>query len=103
VYALIVARRMKAQSLYEPVFYDWAFHVIVPFVTYLLLIIAAILAQLYPAIVEYVVAASGLILLFIGIHNAWDGVSYHVFVGRSMRPSTEETPHPGAPEKGRTQ
>jgi hypothetical protein len=26
--------------------------------------------------------AAALLLLFIGIHNAWDGVSYHVFVSR---------------------
>jgi hypothetical protein len=26
------------------------------------------------------VAAAALLLLFIGIHNAWDAVTYHVFV-----------------------
>jgi hypothetical protein len=25
---------------------------------------------------------TALLLLFIGIHNAWDAVSYHVFVSR---------------------
>ena len=28
------------------------------------------------------VGAAALLLLFIGIHNAWDGVAYHVFVTR---------------------
>jgi hypothetical protein len=28
----------------------------------------------------FAVAASALLLLFIGIHNAWDAVSYHVFI-----------------------
>jgi hypothetical protein len=26
------------------------------------------------------VAASVLVLLFVGIHNAWDAIAYHVFV-----------------------
>jgi hypothetical protein len=28
------------------------------------------------------VAAASLLLLFIGIHNAWDAVSYHVFFSK---------------------
>jgi hypothetical protein len=28
------------------------------------------------------VAAAALLLLFIGIHNSWDAVTYHVFVNR---------------------
>ena len=29
------------------------------------------------------IAAAGLLLLFVGIHNAWDSIVYHVFVNRS--------------------
>ena len=29
------------------------------------------------------IAAAGLLLLFVGIHNAWDSTVYHVFVNRS--------------------
>jgi hypothetical protein len=28
------------------------------------------------------IGAAALLLLFIGIHNAWDAVTYHVFVKR---------------------
>ena len=28
------------------------------------------------------VAAAALLLLFVGIHNAWDAITYHVFVNR---------------------
>ena len=28
------------------------------------------------------VAAAALLLLFIGIHDAWDAITYHVFVNR---------------------
>jgi hypothetical protein len=30
----------------------------------------------------FAVAAISLVLLFVGIHNSWDAVSYHVLVGR---------------------
>jgi hypothetical protein len=30
----------------------------------------------------FVVGAATLLLLFVGIHNAWDAVTYHVFVNR---------------------
>jgi hypothetical protein len=30
----------------------------------------------------FVVGAATLLLLFVGIHNAWDAVAYHVFVSR---------------------
>ena len=28
------------------------------------------------------VAAAALLLLFVGMHNAWDAITYHVFVNR---------------------
>jgi hypothetical protein len=30
----------------------------------------------------FAVGAAALLLLFVGIHNAWDAVTYHVFVNR---------------------
>jgi len=33
----------------------------------------------------FAVGASALILLFVGIHNAWDAVTYHVFVAGTNR------------------
>jgi hypothetical protein len=31
------------------------------------------------------VGAAALLLLFIGIHNAWDAVTYHIFVVRKRQ------------------
>jgi len=31
----------------------------------------------------FIVGIGALLLLFTGIHNAWDAVVYHVFTGRS--------------------
>ncbi len=37
----------------------------------------------------FLVAAAALLLLFIGFHNAWDAVTYHVFVRRGQDGGTE--------------
>jgi hypothetical protein len=80
VYSVVVARRMRVQKAYQPVFEDWLFHVLLPFAAYTILAISAYVAhsQARPAL--FLVGAATLLLLFIGIHNAWDAVTYHVFV-----------------------
>jgi len=35
----------------------------------------------------FAVGAAAAVLLFVGIHNAWDAVTYHVFVKRNDQPS----------------
>ena len=82
VYAVVVARRMRAQTAYRPVFYDWLFHVLLPFAAYAVLAGSAFAARPYTRAALFLVGAASLLLLFVGIHNAWDGVTYHVFVRR---------------------
>ena len=86
VYSLIVARRMRAQTLYRPVFEDWLCHAILPFIGYAMLATSAYEARgVYAHGSMFGVAAAVLLLLFVGIHNAWDAATYHVFVIRSKR------------------
>ena len=33
----------------------------------------------------FLIAAASLLLLFIGIHNAWDAITYHVLVSRGKQ------------------
>jgi fatty acid desaturase len=67
---LIVMRRVRRQSAYQPVLEDWPFHTILPLVSYTALVVAALLllSDLAPAL--FVIAAATMLLLFIGIHNA---------------------------------
>ncbi|HEV7798248.1 MAG TPA: hypothetical protein VGO73_08840, partial [Pyrinomonadaceae bacterium] len=88
VYGLIVARRASRQTTYRPVFEDWLFHVVLPIAAYALLLIAAIGLPSYPRRVLFLVATAALLLLFIGIHNAWDTVTY---ITLSLQP-TADTP-----------
>jgi hypothetical protein len=71
---------MRVQSAYQPVFEDWLFHVLLPFAAYAVLAISAYAAHSHARPALFLVGAAALLLLFIGIHNAWDAVTYHVFV-----------------------
>ena len=79
-YSIVVARRMRAQTSYRPEFEDWLFHVALPLAAYLTLAVSASVAESYRREVLYGVGAAALVLLFASIHNAWDAVTYHVFV-----------------------
>jgi hypothetical protein len=80
VYAIVVARRMRLQTAYVPEFEDWLFHVVLPFAAYAALALSASAALSHLRAALFAVGGAALLLLFIGIHNAWDAVSYHVFV-----------------------
>lgn len=77
-YAMIVARRMRKQAAYEPRFEDWLFHVVLPLAAYALLASSPFAAPSRTREALFSVGAAALLLLFVGIHNAWDNVTYHV-------------------------
>ena len=79
VYAAVVARRMRTQTDYRPVFEDWLFHAILPLGAYATLALSALFAGPNTAGALLAVGASALLLLFIGIHNAWDSATYNIF------------------------
>src|SRR5215472_12673583 len=76
IYVLIVMRRARRQTHYQPVLEDWLWHTVFPLVSYAALLVAAILLPGYPVPALFIIAAGTLLLLFIGIHNAWDNVTY---------------------------
>ena len=82
IYALVVGRRMLTQTAYKAVLEDWLFHLVLPLAAYATPLVGAILVNAHPRCSLFAVAAASLLLLFIGIHNAWDTVTWHVFVRR---------------------
>jgi hypothetical protein len=78
VYGGIVFRRARRQTGYEPVWEDWVWHVVFPSGTYVALSTAAFLLPIVPETGAFIIAAAALVLLLIGIHNAWDTVIYIV-------------------------
>jgi len=88
-YTVIVTRRMRAQSAYTPVFEDWLFHSLLPLAAYATLAVSALAAHTHERRALFLVAAAALLLLFIGIHNAWDIASYHVLNQRRKQRDLE--------------
>jgi hypothetical protein len=70
---------MKRQSVYQPVLEDWLFHVVLPLAGYGLLALSPFAVSSHAREALFGVGAATLLLLFIGIHNTWDSVAYHVF------------------------
>ena len=79
VYEGIIARRMRTQKAYKPVFEDWAFHFWLPTAAYAILAASAFAAGPATRAALFAVGGVALLLLLIGIHNAWDAVTWHVF------------------------
>lgn len=83
VYVAIVVWRMRAQTAYSPQLEDWLFHFVLPFTGYATLAGSAYAARSNAGAALFGVGTAALVLLFIGIHNAWDAVTYNVFVTRA--------------------
>src|SRR5215469_2497676 len=79
IYAVIVLRRMLRQTVYKPVAEDWLFHLILPFLSYALLACTPLWGEPHARLALFFVAGASLLLLYTGIHNAWDAVAFQVF------------------------
>lgn len=79
IYTIVVALRMRKQTAYQPVFEDWLFHVLLPLIAYGTLAISAVTVQSQTRRDLFLVGGASVLFLFVGIHNAWDAVTYHVY------------------------
>jgi hypothetical protein len=79
VYTFVVALRMRKQTAYRPVFEDWLFHVLLPLIAYATLTVSAVKIQSHTRNDLFLIGGASLLFLFVGIHNAWDAVTYHVY------------------------
>ena len=82
VYTSVTAYRVRTQRAYNPDFMDWVYRVILPFLAYSSLFAAALITRPHPTAALFEVAAVTLLLLFIGIHDAWDNATFLVFYKR---------------------
>ena len=53
---------------------DWLWHAIFPMTAYVILIAGAAMMHLHTVVALFEVAAVSIVLIYIGIHNAWDTV-----------------------------
>jgi hypothetical protein len=85
VYVAIAVRRMVKQARYEPVAEDWLWYSIFPAASYLTLVIAGITVAREMHRSLFAVGTATLLLLCIGIHNAWDTVTYIAMTRRQAK------------------
>jgi hypothetical protein len=102
LYSAIVLRRAIRQRVYQPVFEDWLWHTCLPAVAYATMLVAGVFLGRNRADSLFFIGPAALLLVFIGIHNAWDTVTYitmrpvlgkegGVSAGRAGAASTEAT------------
>jgi hypothetical protein len=80
-YALVVVWRLsqiatRSDRTYNPVLEDWIFHAVLPVGAYALMLAAALLLPAHAPGALFTAAAVVVVLLFTGIHNAWDIATY---------------------------
>lgn len=79
VRAMVRAGRL---TMYSPDAEDWTWYTILPLLAYFVLLAGAIALPLRSGPAMFVLGASDLLLIFIGIRNAWDVVTYIVVTMR---------------------
>lgn len=77
IYCVPLLARMRAGSFgYKPFLSDWIWNAVLPVSAYLALTAAGLILPHQSAPSLYAVSGVVLLLLFIGIHNAWDVVAW---------------------------
>jgi hypothetical protein len=86
VYAVQVIRHARLATAYTPDAEDWIWYVAGPLVLYLAWTASAILLAWSHTSALFAIAAIALLLLLLGIHNAWDSITY-IAIEHSRRKS----------------
>ena len=94
-YVVIVIRRSQRTTLYKPVLEDWIWHAVLPLVAYIVMVVSAGFLEFSVTAGLFGIAGSALLLLFIGIHNAWDSATYIALRAKGGQLSPED-PNSGA-------
>jgi hypothetical protein len=89
-YVMVVFVHARRQTGYKPVLEDWLWHVAFPFAGYAALLLSAIRLGRSAPVALFAVAGAAVLLLFIGIHNAWDTVTYLAVVHLRREEKTKE-------------
>ncbi len=76
LYTALVARRVSRQTEYALVLEDWLFHTALPFLAYLAILVAGITLARHVVDALFAIGGATLLLVVIGIHNAWDSVTF---------------------------
>ena len=79
VYIGTVALRMRKETAYLPQRNDWIYRITLPLFGFLILVSSSFVGVVHLYEMLFGIGIASLILLFVGIHNAWDNIAYTVF------------------------
>jgi hypothetical protein len=85
LYTLNALRHALRQSGYTPDFGDWCWYAALPFISYLALLMAGLSLRWHSEALLFLIAGIALVLLYTGIHNAWDTVTYIIVTHRASK------------------
>ena len=88
---------VRTLSSYKAVVEDWLWNVLLPMACYLTLLIAGLVVRAHGAAALYMTAATSLVLLAIGIHNAWDIAVWFTAERPGLRKDPSKKPAPTEP------
>jgi hypothetical protein len=77
-YVLWIFRQARKQDTYAPDVEDWIWHFCLPGLAYASILVGGALEWSSPEASHYVIGVSMLVLLIIGIHNAWDSAVWTI-------------------------
>ncbi|MGB6521494.1 MAG: hypothetical protein WBE83_06960 [Candidatus Cybelea sp.] len=86
-YVGLVALRTRRMTLYTPDLDDWTWYWILPLASYSAIFGGAIGLEIAPVEALFALAIGALLLIFIGIRNAWDIVTFLTVGGGAQPPS----------------
>ena len=90
LYAVVVLQTARRQTDYQPVLEDWVWHFLLPPLADAILLGAAFQLTRHPTGALFAVGGTVLLLLFVGIHNAWDAATFMALQPRQQRERQED-------------
>jgi len=88
IYCAVIFRRIRRQAQYDPLGEDWIWYLAAPLTAYAVLLFGGIGMEFRPAGALFPIGGAVLLLLFAGIRNAWDMVTFMA----QMKAKPPETP-----------
>jgi hypothetical protein len=86
VYILNALRHALRQSGYQPDAEDWFWYAALPTASYVALLVTGLMLRSHTEAMLFLIAGIALVLLYTGIHNAWDTVTYIIVTNRPSEP-----------------
>jgi hypothetical protein len=105
-YSIIVMRRMRRVPNYQSTLEDWLWYVALPLLANVSVIVTSFVLPTNPSLALYIVSSAMMLLLLVGIRNAWDMVTFLAVErahsqnsSREQKPSKSSSSENGTPKQ----